>query len=141
MLKVLKMGLLQQAEEVRKVYCVSPESGTTLEDVMKPEYWRAVTNILRPGTIIEVSAEDGTYFADLIVYDVGLAWAKVKLHHVSHHEPNGSAYVPWAATYVIGRALGADSGVVVRLISDNSIVGKFIDNEEAVRWMNAKLRG
>jgi hypothetical protein len=140
MQKVLKIGELQFADVARKVFCVDLDHGTTLEDVLEPKYWRAVTNHLQRGTRIEVSAIDGTVYADLIVYDVGLGWAKVKLHHVSRHEPNESTYVHWESVYAIGRNPDGD-GVAIRLKTDNSIAGRFFDNDAAIAWMTAKLRG
>jgi hypothetical protein len=55
------------AEFKRTVYRATPERGTTLEQLQKPEYWAHVAANARDFDLIEVIPEDGEYFAQLVV--------------------------------------------------------------------------
>lgn len=55
------------------------EAGTTLEDVLQPEFWSMVAGeITRAGTMphIEVIADDMTFYAQLLVLHSGVTYAK-----------------------------------------------------------------
>lgn len=65
------------AEFMKVNYCINPELGTMPQDLLKPSYWAHVAFKLKPLDTIEVRAEDGSYYAELLVRDRGRAWAKV----------------------------------------------------------------
>ena len=67
----------KSAEFRRNIWDVIPEASTPFEDVLKPEFWAHVAANLRPWDRIEVRAEDGSYYAELLVQDCGRLWAKV----------------------------------------------------------------
>jgi hypothetical protein len=67
------------AEQRRQIHSVVPEFGTTIAEMLNPGYWAHVARDLRPGDRIEVDAEDGSYFAELMVRDAGAQYAKVAL--------------------------------------------------------------
>jgi hypothetical protein len=48
-------------------WSVTPPFGTSFARVLEPTFWGNVGHKLRPGDIIEVHAEDGSYFAELYV--------------------------------------------------------------------------
>lgn len=70
-------GKLKRAEHERMVYRIKPDDGTTLEDIMKQEYWAHVGKQLRTMDIIEVVFQDGSRYVELLVVDSGPLWAKV----------------------------------------------------------------
>jgi hypothetical protein len=70
---------LKEAEFVRPVYCATIPIGTLPDDLLKPEYWAHVATHLRPWARIEARAEDGTWFADLLVLSVDRTWARVRM--------------------------------------------------------------
>ncbi len=75
------------AEFMRHVWRVTPERGTTIEQLQKPEYWSHVAANLRPYARIEVVPEDGEYFAEFIVTQCDRLFAKVALIcHIPLHE-------------------------------------------------------
>lgn len=80
---------LKQAELIRTVYVAQPEPGTTLDEMLKPEYWAHVAKDLKlPGTRIEVMPAGGEWFAELYVRSVGKQDAKVSvLRHVVFDAP------------------------------------------------------
>lgn len=78
---------LALAEHAVVTYFDAPAAGVTFEDVMKPEYWTHVAPSLRPGHRIEVNAEDGTFWAMLLVVEAERKSARVvTLQHVQIEE-------------------------------------------------------
>lgn len=61
------------------VFRVTPELDTPLDATLVPGYWAHVSAMLRIGDRIEVLAEDGSYFSELLVRDVGNLYAKVSV--------------------------------------------------------------
>jgi hypothetical protein len=79
----LASNRLHFAENRRNVFCVTPEHGTPYDAILKDDYWAHVSAKMKPGDRIEVLAEDGSYFAELLVQDAGRLYAKVaSLRHV-----------------------------------------------------------
>lgn len=71
------------AEGRRNIFCVTPEHNTPYEAILRDDYWAHVSAKMKPGDRIEVLAEDGSYFAELLVQDAGRLYAKVaELRHV-----------------------------------------------------------
>src|SRR5258708_29080309 len=68
---------LRGAEYERVVHGCYPPKEHTIEDLKRPEYWAAVAGKLRPWNHIEVYAEDGTWYAELLVLAVERAHAVV----------------------------------------------------------------
>lgn len=88
----------KSAEFRRNIWDAIPEAGTPFDDLLKPEYWAHVAANLRPWDRIEVRAEDGSYYAELLVRDAGRLWAKVEC--LRKHD------------------LGADTGQVPDVVAD-----------------------
>lgn len=68
-----------EAVNDRNIWNVSPFAGTVLSDVLKPEYWASVAGRCRPFDRIEVTPEDNTWWAELMVRDVGTKTVTVQL--------------------------------------------------------------
>lgn len=68
---------MKAADYERKVYVVTPENGHPFEALLAPEYWSHVAAKLRPYDMIEARAEDGSWFAWLLVQDAGPLHATV----------------------------------------------------------------
>lgn len=74
---------IELAEYVRSIYVVSPTPDTSFEEVLAPSSWAHIAQKIKIGSRIEVMPEDGSYFAELLVQDVGAQWLKlVVLRHV-----------------------------------------------------------
>lgn len=67
------------AKHQRNIWDAQPEADVTVEDLKNPGYWAHIAKDLRQGDRIEVLADDGSYFAELLVQDVGAGYAKVFL--------------------------------------------------------------
>jgi hypothetical protein len=60
-----------EAAQSRNVWAATPTHDTKYEDLFAPEYWAHIAVRARPGDFIEVFAEDGSYWAQLIVLSAG----------------------------------------------------------------------
>jgi hypothetical protein len=58
---------IKLAEYARNIHQITPELGTTLDDILAPEYWAHVGFNLKARDRIEVETEDMTWFAELYV--------------------------------------------------------------------------
>lgn len=67
------------SEYKRQDWVCNAELGTTVEDVLKPEYWAHMAALMNPYDHIEVRVDDGSWVAYLLVTACDRTWAKVKL--------------------------------------------------------------
>jgi hypothetical protein len=69
------------AEQMINRFAVNADADTTVEDILKPEYWANVASHLRPhgGDEIVVTCEDMSFRAHLWVVSAGHTWAQVRL--------------------------------------------------------------
>lgn len=75
----LTLNNMKEAEFARNIFAITPDHGTSIKDMLKPEYWAHVAGKLSPTSRIEVVSEDSTWFAELFVVSVGRNWAQVSL--------------------------------------------------------------
>lgn len=80
------------AEYERTVYVATAEKGHTKEDILSPDYWAHAANKLKPYDRIEVRHDEGEYFCELLVTQVGRGWAKVV--ELSYKELSKSEALP-----------------------------------------------
>lgn len=82
----LASNKLKQAEFQRNEFRIEPEAGTPFSKVLEEKYWAHVSVQLKRGDVIEVLAEDDSYFGEVIVLDAGKLYAKVQqLRHVEFY--------------------------------------------------------
>ena len=99
---VLRPHLLKEADYQRKVFHVVLEAGTGLDEVLAPNFWVHNTSRLKPLQKIEVLANDGSWYAELIVRSVSRAAAKVAVitHKVLEDPAASSADIGLASSSV-----------------------------------------
>jgi hypothetical protein len=71
---LVRIGL---AEHDRNIWTARAPIGVKPDDVAKPDYWTNVARNFRVGDRIEVTAEDFTFFIELLVIDAGMLHANV----------------------------------------------------------------
>ena len=76
-IKVLKPSALKLAQHERPLYAVVAEDDATLEDVLKPEYWKHHGSKLPIGTHIEIAGVQNDWWALLRVTASDALWASV----------------------------------------------------------------
>jgi len=64
-------------EHVNQNWTLTVEAGTTLDDVLKPEFLANVSARLRPYDRIRVRCDTGEFYAELLVLTCGRVWAKL----------------------------------------------------------------
>lgn len=136
-MKILQ-NRIKSAEYIRTVWAAQPEPGTTLEEMQQPEYWAHVAKTFRVGDRIDVTAEDGSWFAELFIRAVAPTSAKVHvLRHTVFDAPQGKSENPAFDV----RHRGGAGWSVVRL-SDKAVVfegGKA--RSDAEDWVKANNLG
>lgn len=126
---------LKRAEHSRSVYFISPAPSVSYEAVREPIYWKHVANSLRPGDLIEVWPEDGSYWAMLLVAAAGDNTAKVEplIHRQIESGANDEA------SLIEGYSIswrGPNGKFAIKRDADNNIVqSNFRTKEEAQTWM------
>lgn len=80
---------LHYAQHMRLHYAANVPPGTTLADVTDPGFWAHHTSRLRPGTLIEVLAEDNSLDCELRVLDVAPTFAKTRV--LRNYTPEAAA--------------------------------------------------
>lgn len=125
---MLRESRLRLAEFARQVHHVVPEDGTKFEDILREEFWAMVSHKFKPCDLIEVHAEDGSYFAQLYIRAAGRNWAKVALINRVDLEPAGAAIgsTEYEATWK-----GPHHKFAVVRLSDSQIIKSGFDTREA----------
>ena len=67
---------IQQGGYQRNKWDVVVEAGTTLEDLLRTDFWVHVGGNMKPFDTLEVVTEDGTMFAELFVVAQDRTWVK-----------------------------------------------------------------
>jgi len=128
----LAQGRFKNVEFVRKTWHATPAEGHTFEDVLNPEYWSHMANKVKVGDHIEVLPEDQTYWALLMVTDVGRVAARVMvLHQVQFKEnlPVPGESVP--AEFEVAWKGPQMKWAVIRLSDRSVVLRDFPSREEA----------
>ncbi len=60
-------------------HVVTVEPGTTIEDVLRPQFWAHYAQNFRPYDEVTVRTDDGIWYAKLLILSSGRTWAKAKL--------------------------------------------------------------
>lgn len=133
-------GKVRPAEFLRNIYAATPEAGTTLEDILNPDYWVHVAKTLHISDRIEVIPEDGSFYAELFVVSVTSNLVKVKL--LSHHVLNdvGLPAEPEDEYEVVWRGQ-TNKHTVWRKKDKHIMKDGFATKQEAAQWMTAYLAG
>ena len=74
---ILTADRLKGAEFERVIHTAAPAVGHTMEHMLTPAYWAHVAPKLKPWDRVEVRAEDGTFYAELLVLACDRTWARM----------------------------------------------------------------
>lgn len=105
---------LHTAEHKRVVYFGIAPKGVKPEDLLRPEYWAHVAAGLKPRDRIEINAEDGTWYCEVMVLDSSRAFARV-------HPIIGPIYFTTAD------------------VAQTQIAGYLVDHRAARKWSVIRL--
>ena len=135
----LATARIQAAEQMRNIWFVTPEHDTPFESILDPKYWAHVSWQFKPRDRIEVDAEDGSYFAELIVLDAGRLFAKVAVlrkHEFAKADVTGEEdsgfEVKWAGRHSKWR--------VIRKADKAVLKEGFEDKQAGLVWVAGHMR-
>ncbi len=127
---------LHSADFARQCFRVTPPAGTTIDEMLEPDYWAHVARRITPHDIVEVVPEDGAFYARLFVVNSEKLWVKMaKLEYVEFGE---IATVKTPATEKFEAKFGgANVKWRVHNKSDNSLAAQdsFQTRTEAEKWI------
>ncbi len=72
-------GRFNERGQKQLEYALIAEAGHTIDDLLKPSYWRHVAPLLKPLTKISVMADDQSFYCELIVFEATTVSAAVLL--------------------------------------------------------------
>lgn len=129
---------IQLAETRRNAWSVEIPPNVALARVLESDYWTHC-KMLKAKDRIEAIAKDGTWFADLLVVNVGQQGAKLKvLHYVGLTENKQEAM---SADGFKVEFAGRHKWRVVRL-QDHEVMHSGEDSRESAQaWLNAHIAG
>ena len=120
---------------------VTTERGTTVEDLLCPEYWAHVAANLRPHDQIHAISEDGSWYARLIVINADRLWAK--LHVLEKHDLSASREdMPQAQeeAYEVVWLSAMAKYAVIRRADRAALKEGFQTKLEAFQWLDGYLK-
>jgi hypothetical protein len=127
---------LHAADYARQVFRVNPPAGTTLDEMLEPDYWAHVARRMTPHDTVEVVPEDGSFFARLFVVNADKLWVKMaKIEYVEFGETT-AAKVPPSEKFE-AKFAGPNAKWRIHNKSDNSLVSNdsFQSRAEAEKWI------
>lgn len=125
-------------EVVSSRHSISPEAGTPFEDVLKPGYYSNIAHKLRPTDIIEVRPEEGSYYAELIVWGAGKSHANVSV--VKHVERPENMTTKIIEGFEVEFRAGPAMYRVIRTSDQKEIKSGFANPDDATDWLIANRR-
>lgn len=124
----------REAEYRRTEYLVTADQGTTIEDLLTPEYWSHVAGRLRVHDRVDVHAADGSWFVEMLVRSANRSGANLVVLH--RHSFVAGAGVSTAEGNIDVRFRGATAKWSAIRKSDKKILIEGCDTEEEVRnWL------
>lgn len=126
---------------MRNIFTATPEAGTSLEQVVRSEYWSHATRLFNPSDRIEVIPEDGSYFVELLVTNVELNRVKVvELRRVVLQE-SVELQEDLAKDYEVKWRGNIKRHCVMRKSDKKLIKENFATGKEAAQWLNDFVLG
>lgn len=145
----LQTTRLRNAEFERAIYTATPEHGTKFEDMLVPKYWANVAHKFKPGDRVEITAENGEWFAELMVAAAARLWAKMAvLRYVELVDAAAPAHGPEATPeeadpandYDIKWAGNTAKWRIVRKADKEPLHQGFQTKEQAQSWLADYLK-
>ena len=133
MARSLVRSRISLADTVRNRWAISPEGGTTIDEVMKPEYTANTASVLKRWDVVEVRPDDETYYAELLVKTAERTGATFWLIHFVELATK-LASEPEDAPYFVSLG-GPHQRYRVQRRADNKVIkAQFPSAAEAQAW-------
>jgi hypothetical protein len=130
---------LQLAEHARNVHYVTPEPGTPIDALLDPAYWAHCSRLFQKRDHIEVNAEDGAYFAELMVLETGHLYAKVALMRKVEFKAN-TVEADGLDGYDFKHSGSKQEWCVIRKSDKKVLIEGRLTKESAIDWLKDHLK-
>ena len=133
---ILNPQRMSLAEQVRQDWVVNAEFGTTVADVLDPQYWAHMASQMQAWDRIDVRLETGEWLLELLVINTGRNWAQV--HLLKQHDlEQRSETMPAAQKHKIEWKGPQHKWCVIRLADSEMIQRELASKEAAGQWLAA----
>ena len=133
---------MKPAEFARTVYVATAHANTIPEDLCKPEYWAHVASSLKPWDRLEVRADDGTWYAEGLVLEVGRGWSRchlLKVENLSSIDVAQTQAIQLAGYEIQYRGEFSRWSVIRK--SDRAVVREELGTQgSALDWVHERLK-
>lgn len=124
---------MRLTESVVLDYFITVDPEVTRADLLRSDFWMHVANSFKPFTKLRVAAEDGSFYAELMVLSAGRNWAAV--HELGYYDLHAGAKAAEKALnepkdFEVQWKGPINKYCIVRL-SDKEIIQKNIEQKEA----------
>lgn len=133
MTRSLVRSRITLADQVRSRWAISPEAGSTIEDIMRPEYTANIAAQLKRWDVVEVRPDDETYYAELLVKTAERTGATFWLIQFCELATKAPAAEP-SEPFVIGWGGPHQKHRVIRKADNEVLKHGFSSAEEARAW-------
>jgi hypothetical protein len=137
---ILNPQRMELSEQWRQDWVVNAEEGTSVTDVLDPQYWAHMAARMQPYDHIEVRLETGEWLMQLLVLSVGRNYVQVhllqkyELQAAESDMPSAQRHrVEWKGPqrkWVVTRI--SDSQVIQEGLADKAAGGLWLSNHERV---------
>ena len=129
------------ADNCRRDVVITPEAGTTLDEMLNPLFWAHVAKKLKAWDRIEVRPADGAWWAELIARVVQPFAVRVHvLRHVEFGVRDGVSTAPEVPAGYELKNRGRDGWAVIRTEDKAVLREKEPSRDLALAWLGASLR-
>lgn len=132
---------IKLAEHARNLHRVTPDAGTSLEDVLKPDYWSHVGAKIMQGDRVEILPADGAWYAEALVVSCSRIHVKlaVLMHKVFFEQKKAEEgkEAPKKEPFEIAFKGPQRRWSVIRTKDATYVKEGFATKEEAQVWLDA----
>lgn len=129
---------MKEESFIRTTYVATPEHGVSVDDLQCPEYWAHVAPQLKPGDLVHVFPEDGTFWAEVLVLAVSRAAAKVKL--LREYKLTSNAQAPEEDAEYRLKFAGPHAKWRVERVSDSEVMKDGMTKDEAQKYLDSHVK-
>ena len=134
----------RSSEYERTIWVINADEGTEPRDLENPDYYAHVASKLKPYDRLEVRANDGTWYAELLVVDVSRQWARAKMlmwvNLTTMDMSQTAALAASRSPYFIKFLGPQDKWCVIRRVDAAIVSQGNAKPEDASRWMSDRLQ-
>jgi hypothetical protein len=135
MSQILNPQRIGLAEQMTQHWVVNAEEGTTVAEVLEPQFWSHCAAQMQVYDRIDVRLETGEWMLELIVLDVGRNYARVFVAK-KYDFSETKIEVPVTAIKHKVEWKGPQKKHVVIRLSDNAVIQEgFSEKSAAMTWM------